>query len=507
MKKTIITLIIITILTKASALGKDIVLAYYYGTSAISDAFIIAFTIPFIIFTFIGESISTAFIAVYIKLDKRYGTEQANDFMSKIVGILLLFAISITFLGLLGAEQLVKIFASGFSSEVFNLAIELTRISLISIIFITLFNIYKCYLQVYEKHVVSALSVLPMNLVIIIFIIISHYKGEILLGVGIVFASLVQLVFILPTLTKAGYNYKFKISIKDENIKNMILLATPVILGIAVNDLNAIIDKTIASRIMIGGISILNFSYKINGLIQGIFISTIVAAVYPVITKMASINNYNGLKNIIKKSINLASILLLPSTLGILIFSEEIIWVLFGRGSFEIDSVKYVSSSLRFYSIGILGKGLREVISRPFYSIQDTKTPMINATVGVLVNIILNLSLSKVMGINGLALATSISAIVSATLMFISFTKVFGSFGMKQISISFLKILFASLIMGGLAKLSFNYLTSSLSQNISLLLAIFAGALSYFVIIYFMKIEDVDVIVRAIKKKLGRGAA
>ncbi len=133
----------------------------------------------------------------------------------------------------------------------------------------------------------------------------------------------------------------------------------------------------------------------------------------------------------------------------------------------------------------------------------DSKTPIINATIGVTLNIILNTILSKYLGIGGLALATSVSAIFTSSLLFISLRKKIGSFGMKQISISFLKILFASLIMGVLAKLSYNYLTTALSQNLSLLLAIGVGAVSYFVIIYFMKIEDVDVIVGAIKKKLG----
>jgi putative peptidoglycan lipid II flippase len=180
---------------------------------------------------------------------------------------------------------------------------------------------------------------------------------------------------------------------------------------------------------------------------------------------------------------------------------------LFGRGAFDNTAINMTSNALFFYSIGMIGFSLRDILSRAFYSLQDTKTPMINAAIGMVLNIVLNLILSQFLGIGGLALATSIAAIFTTALLFISLRKKIGPFGMKQISISFLKILFASSIMGFLAKLSFNYLTASLSQNVSLLLAIGVGAVSYFVIIYFMKIEDVDVLVRAIKKKLGRGAA
>ena len=165
------------------------------------------------------------------------------------------------------------------------------------------------------------------------------------------------------------------------------------------------------------------------------------------------------------------------------------------------------SQALFYYSIGMIWVGYREVLSRAFYSFQNTSIPMINSALGVIANIILNVILSKYLGVGGLALATSIAAIFTTVLLFISLRKKIGPFGMKQISISFLKILFASSLMGGLAKLSFNYLTASLSQNSSLLIAIGVGVVSYFVIIYFMKIEDVDVIVGAIKKKFGRDSA
>jgi len=199
--------------------------------------------------------------------------------------------------------------------------------------------------------------------------------------------------------------------------------------------------------------------------------------------------------------------MIIPITIGSMLFAHQIVDLVFGRGAFDFNAISMTASALFFYSLGMMGFGLREVISRVFYASQDTKTPMVNAGVGMVVNIILNVILSRYLGIGGLALATSIAAIFTTVLLFISLRKKIGPFGMKQISISFLKILFASLVMGGLAKLSFNYLTASLSQNLSLLIAIGVGAVSYFVIIYFMKIEDVDVIVGAIKKKLGRGAA
>jgi putative peptidoglycan lipid II flippase len=152
----------------------------------------------------------------------------------------------------------------------------------------------------------------------------------------------------------------------------------------------------------------------------------------------------------------------------------------------------------------MIGFGLREVLSRAFYSLQDTKIPMINATIAMVINIVLNIILSKFLGIGGLALATSISAIFCTSLLFISLRKKIGSFGMKNITISFIKILCASLVMGVIAKVFYDILLNNINANLSLILSIGIGAVVYFIIIYFMKIEEVDIIVNAVKKKLKR---
>lgn len=504
MRRTVVILIIITVISKFSGLLKDMALSYYYGATGISDAYIIAFTIPLILFTFVGEAISTTFVSVFVNLETKYGDQKAKRFMNNLIGTLLFFISIVIVISLIFTENLVQIFAFGFTGNILRLAVKLTRVSLISIYFIVIFNTFKYYLQIKGKHHIPALSVLPLNVIIIISIILSYYKGVMILGFGIVLGAFSQMLFVLPAVIKSGYTLKFDINFKDKNIRQMIILALPIILGVAVNDINAIIDKTLASKIMVGGISILSFSSKINGLIQGVFVTTVVAAIYPVITKLVNLNNYSGLKRIIEQSVNSLNLILVPSSIGIIIFSEEIIGLIYGRGAFDAYSVGLASSVLIFYSLGILGKGLREVMSRPFYSIQDMKTPVINASIGVCINIFLNFYLSKFMGLNGLALATSISALISTILMFISFTSRFGNINLMQIGFTFLKILFASLIMAVLARLSFKYLLNSIAPNLSLLLGILVGAISYFVIIYFMRIEDVDIIIKALKKKISK---
>jgi putative peptidoglycan lipid II flippase len=185
-----------------------------------------------------------------------------------------------------------------------------------------------------------------------------------------------------------------------------------------------------------------------------------------------------------------------------MVFAEPIVKLLFGRGAFDPQAISMTSDALFYYSIGMISFGLREVLSSAFYSLQDTKTPMVNGAIAMGMNIILNIILSKFLGIGGLALATSISAIFCTGLLSINLRKKIGAFGMKEITISFIKILVVSLGMGMVANLVYGMLLNNISANLSLIISICTGALFYFVIIFFMKIEEVDTMATAVKKRI-----
>lgn len=505
MKKTALIVMLITIVSKFFGFGREVALSYVYGASNISDAYIISITIPGVIFSFIAGGLGAGYIPMYNRILKNRGEIEADNFTNNIINALLIICTIIVFVSLLFTKQIVQVFASGFTGETLILAIKFTRITLLAIYFAGIVSILSGYLQIKGNYIAPALVGLPLSLFVVLSIILSSYTSLLALPLGYIIAIAAQVLLVIPY--KHEYRYKFSLQLKDKHIVEMGYMVIPIIIGVSVNQINMLVDRTLASRIAVGGISAMNYAERLNGFIQGIFVISIATVLYPTLSKMAAEKNMIGLKKYLSGAITGVNILVLPATVGSMVFAVPIISLLFGRGAFDEHALDMTSFALFFYSIGMTAFGLRNILSRAFYSMEDTKSPMVNASLGMMLNIILNFILSKYLGIGGLALATSIAAIVTTTLLFISLRKKIGPFGMKQISISFLKILFASLVMGLLAKLSFNYLTSSLSQNLSLLLAIGVGAVSYFVIIYFMKIEDVDVIVEAIKKKFSRGTA
>jgi putative peptidoglycan lipid II flippase len=504
MKKTALIIMIITLFSKFLGFGRDIFLSYFFGASDISDAYLISQTVPKVIFGFIGVGIVTAYIPMNSRVIADSGEEKGSEFTSNFTNIILIIVTVILFIGMIFTEQITKMFALGFSGETLELTINFTKISLFGMYFTALVSIFSGYLQIKNNYIIPALIGFPLNIIVIISILIASKGNYNILALGTLLATASQFLLMLPFIKKEKFRYQFSLNIKDDRIIRTLYIALPVIVGTSVNQVNILVDRTIASSLAIGGISALNYANRLNLFIQGLFVTSIITVLYPTISAYASKLNYEGIKKALTESITIITIFVLPITIGTMIFSKQVIILLFGRGAFDYTAIQMTSTALFFYALGMLGFGLREVLARGFYAMQDTKTPMKNAALGMSINIILNIVLSRIIGVGGLALATSIAAIFTTILLFISLRKKIGPFGIKKISISFLKILFASLVMGFISKVSFNYLTAYLSQNLSLLIAIGIGATSYFVIIYFMNIEDVNGILAIFKKKLTR---
>jgi len=504
MKKTAFVLMVITIVSKIVGFGREIVLSYVYGASAITDAYLISQTIPAVIFSFISAGIATGFIPLYSRILNERGQIEANRYTNNLTNTLLLLSSVIVVFVLSFTQPIVKIFASGFSGETLELAIRFTRISVFGVYFTALLNIFAGFLRLHENYIIPALVGLPMNLVIIASLFISTKTNIYVIAVGSVVATASQLLLLIPFVRKTGYRYQPILNLRDEYIKMMVYIALPVVAGQSVNQINVLVDRILASGIAVGGISALNYANRLNGFVQGLFVASISSVMYPMISKMAAENNIKGLKASISEAISVINLLVIPATIGAMIFSKEIVTLLFGRGAFTPEAIDMTANALFYYSIGMIAFGLRDILSRAFYALQDTKTPMINAAIVVVINIILNLALSRYLGIGGLALATSIATIVGTLLFFVTLRKKIGGFGLKEITISFIKICMASIIMGILAWSTYQILETKINSNISLILAIGVGALSYFIFIYFMKIPEVDRTIKTVKSRLGK---
>lgn len=491
---------IISILSKFLGFARETVLSYFYGASNISDAYLISLTIPAVVFSFLGGALGTSYIPLMGSIIKEKGERESLRFTNNIVNFVILIATVLVLFVLSFTELVVRLFASGFKDETFKMAVAFTRIAVFGVYFTGLTYIFSSFLQIKGNFVIPALVGFPYSILVILSIFLSKKLNYLyILSFGSVLAIASQFILVFIFSLKKGFFYRFFLDFKDEYLKKIINLALPVMLGTSVGQLNVLIDRTIASGIVVGGISALNYANRLNGFIQDIFANSISTVMYHLITKMAALEDVKGFKRVIGENINLINVFLVPATVGLFIFSVPITKLVYGRGAFDGRALVLTSGALLFYSLGMTGVGAGTILSRAFYSLQDTRTPMINSVHAVILNIILNITLSKFMGISGIALATSISNLFCTGLLFLSLKKKIGPYGMKDMVYTFLKVVFASLVMGVIARLFYIKFYVMLGGVFSLLSAIFVGAAVYFIIILFMRIKEIDFILSKVR--------
>ena len=284
MKKAALLVMVITILSKLLGFGREIVLSYVYGASAITDVYLISQTIPVVIFSFISVGIATGFIPMYSRILNEGGKLGADRFTSNLTNALLLVASIVVGIVLLLTEPIVKLFASGFSGDTLRLAVSFTRITVFGVYFTTLMNVFANYLRLHNNYVIPALVGFPMNLITIAFLFLSTKTNTYVLAIGSVLAIASQFALLLPCVHKVGFRYQLSFDFKDGNIKKMVLIALPIIVGTSVNEINVLVNRTLASGLAVGGISALNYANRLNAFVQGLCVAAISTVMYPMIS-------------------------------------------------------------------------------------------------------------------------------------------------------------------------------------------------------------------------------
>lgn len=499
MKKIVFSIMIFSMISKIFGFGRELALSYYFGASFVTDAYLISTSIPLVIFSLVGVGINSAFIPIFTTISEQESKERAFTFTSRLLLSLFIMCTFSYFIILVFTPQIVKIFASGFSGDILKLTVKYTRISALIIYFVIITNLFTALLQVNNKFYIASIIGIPFNVTYVIGIYIAYLKGNVYLPIVTVIAYLIQALMLVYPVYKLGYKFKCSIGIKDKYLKQMIIIAFPAIIGSSLEQVNYLVDKTVASRIGIeGGITLLNYSSKLNLAISGILISSLLVVFFPKVSKLVAKDDRITLKNEILNSINFTIIASVPISILILILRYEIISFLFKRGNFNESNTIITAKCLLYYSIAFTFIGLREISNGVFYALKNTRTPVINAVIGVSLNIFLNLILSKYLGLSGIALATAISIIFTVILLFFSLYKKYKVLYIKDVTITFIKVILASLPVAFIVHNIKNFLLEY-SLIINLIFSSLTGIIIYILIILFMKIEIVDNFIEQIK--------
>ncbi|PKK39923.1 putative peptidoglycan lipid II flippase MurJ [Clostridiaceae bacterium JG1575] len=500
-KKTVAALMLVTAGTKIFGFARELIMSRLYGVGEITEAFRIAQTIPMLLLLIAGTGISTGFIPVYTRIQKENGEEKADRFLANLMNLLVVGSLIFCLLVTLFPGVFVKLFAGGFTGAKYELTVLFTRIAVWGAVFNIATYLLAPYLQVHGRFLPPALMVVPGNLVFILCFFLGRRTTPVLVGASILLAIVVQLLWIVPFARRAGFRWSAVFAPKDPSFTRFVALAAPVILGVAVNQINVMVDKNIASQLSFSGVSILDYAFRMTSFVQAIFIYPVSAVFFPQMASFVVERNYKEAGRITENSLVLLLLVVLPCMAGLMVLAEPIITLVLGGGKFDRYAVVTTSQAMFWYAAGLFWLAWRDILVRIFYAMGNTVRPTVNAVIGVTVNITLNLLLSRWFGLNGLPMATSVAALVSCLLMARDFKR------QKEFSLNeglllnrVLKIGAAALFMALVARKSFDYFHATMASALALLLAIAFSSAAYALCIFSFRIPEVQWALQKLRK-------
>jgi len=492
-----------TFLSRVFGLIREQVFAYLFGAGLATDAFIAAFRIPNLLRDLLAEgALSSAFIPVFTEKLTLQGKEEAFRLANLVVNLLLIVLFGIIILGIIFSPAIVNLIAPGFNKiegkiELTNL---LTRIMFPFLLLVSLAALCMGILNSFGRFGAPALAPTMLNLGMILagFFISPFLKTPIMgMAIGVILGGAGQLALQLPILFRLGYKYKPILDWKDPGVRKILLLLTPAVLGLASTQVNIFVNTLIASLLPQGSVSYLNYSFRLMHFPLGVFGVAVATVTFPLLAEKAAQKNFGELVSICSSSLKLIFFLTIPSAIFLAVGSKPIISLLYQHGKFSYVDTQATSQALILYAIGLFAYASVRVLAPVFYTLGEAKVPVISSAVSVVVNIGLNLILMHPLSFRGLALATSLSAILNMTILFTVLNKRIGPFDKKDLSNSFLKIVLASSCMGVLLQI-FLFLyqvdldNGNLIQKLVLVvLMVIVSLVSYALIASLLRIKEV----------------
>lgn len=503
MKTTALLLMAISVGSKVLGFVRELVLSYFYGTSSIKDAYVIAITVPFALFGFVATALQTGIIPVYNQVETKEGKKAADDFIANSTNVVFIIATAVVIGVILFTKPIVLLFAKGFTGETLELAIKFTRIIIFTVYATGVSAIFQSYMNIHQDFVTPSTTPFIMNIIAIVAVVLSAKTHVYILIIGTLAANVLQYTLFPKRIRALDYTHKRRIDFKDPHLKQMVIITMPLIVAIAANSIGVIIDKNIASSIVEGGISALDYANKLLGLVTGVVVTSMVTSIYPTFSKLGAEGDLEALKEKLIEALSMTCLLVIPSVFGLMALSEPVISFVFGRGEFGQTSIAMTSSALFYYAPFLIGYALRDVTMRGFYALGDTKTPVFIAVVLVAVDVVFNVILSKFMGLDGLALATTIGSSVGGVMIIVAFRKKVGRLGLQTFIVDCVKITFCSVLMGLCAR-GVHDLLYATSPTLGLLVGIAVGVVVYGVGVVALKVESLNEGLALIKSKYNK---
>lgn len=497
-----ITIVMIGILAKITSFIAEAVLAAYLGTTYQSDAYYMVSSIQMVIYPMLSVGIWKVFLPLYKEKLAQRKEEEAASLTNKVITFFSIASFLAVGLLVFFADPVVSLVAPGFEGETRELCIKLVRISSPMYFFIVSAAIYASILQANNKFLGSQIREVASHIPVIIAAVFFYKNfGIEAMAVALVIGGIVRLIVELP-FVDWGYKYKADFKFKSHEFGLVLKRLPSALISEGVTQLNALIDKAMASTLPTGTVSAMNYGNKLMNVFSGLLSSAIATALYPQMIELIALKKRDDLSKLIVRIINIFCILMVPITVACVLFRVELVAIVFQRGQFSFESTLQTSSVFALYCLGLFFIASNTIITNMFYGYGNTKIPMFISMANLVVNVVMNIFFIQLWGANGLAFSTSLAAGITFFVR-IKAAEKYVKLDNKKMFVTAVKVSFASIVAIMIPRIMF--WVYPINRFVILFVSAIMAVILYLIGLEVLKVNELNDLVELYKKKFNRG--
>lgn len=459
------TVMLFFVLSRALGLAREIAIGYQFGTSAPLDAYVAAFRIPDLLFNLVaGGALASAFIPPYTARLAANDVRASWRLASQVINLVFVVMALLCLAAALAAEPLVGATVGvGFTLAQKRLTADLMRIMLLTPTIFAISGIVMAILNAHQEFLLPAIAPVVYNLGIIGgALLLAPTFGVYGLAWGVVAGAWLHLLIQVPWLMRRPLEYAPQLGLRDPGVQEVVRLMLPRTLGIAAVQINFLVNTILASTLPAGGLAALNYAWLLILLPIGVIAQSIATVLFPTFSRLYALNDVGGLRRAFSVGFRVTLFLTIPATVGLYLLRMQVIEILLQRGAFDARSTAQTALALQFFAIGLFAHAGLETLTRAFYALHDTATPVRVGVAAVGLNIALSLVLFKPLAQGGLALANSLATMMEMLALLYWLRPRLGGMDGGTIARSVAKMVLGAVVMGVAIQV---WLALSVGQN------------------------------------------
>ena len=496
-----------TLISRVLGYARDAAVAAYFGGGYQTDAFYAAFKIPNLLRRFLGEgSLTTSFVPVFADTLKKKGKEEASHLFDAVFSGMVVLLSVIVILGIIFAPQVTKLVSWGFTRDpaVFALTTRLTRLTFPFLLLICLAALVTAVLNSCGVFFIPAVAPSGLSIGEIAFIVlVATRMDDPIAGLALaaVLGVAIHFVWQLPALYEQGYRLHFVKPFDHPEVKTILLLMIPHVIGLCADQVNSFVDQFCASFLQEGAITALYNSNRVMQLPLALFGVAVASVALPALSHSASEEKLPEFKEMLSFSLRIANYVLIPSFVGLAVVGMPIVRLLFQHGHFKPEYTVMTYGAMVGFSAGLPAFSATRILASAFYARKNTKTPVRIAFQALTVNAVLDFALMWKWNVGGLAFATAAAGWYQAVILFFLLRKELGNLDGRAILRSFVFSCLAGVAMGIVCYVLSFVLLTKLPNSLNVLISVGGGSLFYLLLSRLLKVEEYRILIDIVRRR------